>query len=97
MKNFLNQTWVKVISWIMIIIGVIVQLLDGVSVVEINEVVEMIFWNCSGYRFVDYCNWQTPSEKSYNKQVKNILKIYFPFKFIPLHPPKLERVFYFNL
>lgn len=43
MKNFLNQTWVKVISWIMIIIGVIVQLLNGVSVVEINETVEMIF------------------------------------------------------
>ena len=43
MKNFLNQTWVKVISWIMIIIGVVVQLLNGVSVVEINETVEMIF------------------------------------------------------
>lgn len=43
MKNFLNQTWVKVIAWVMIIIGVVVQLLDGVSVVEINEVVELIF------------------------------------------------------
>jgi hypothetical protein len=43
MKNFLNQTWVKVVAWVMIIIGVIVQLLNGVSVVEINEVVELIF------------------------------------------------------
>lgn len=43
MKNFLNQTWVKVISWIMIIIGVVIQLLNGVSVVEINKTVEMIF------------------------------------------------------
>lgn len=43
MKNFPNQTWVKVVAWVMIIIGVIVQLLNGVSVVEINEVVELIF------------------------------------------------------
>jgi hypothetical protein len=43
MKGFLNQTWVKIVAWVMIIIGVIVQLLDGVSVVEINEVVELIF------------------------------------------------------
>lgn len=43
MKNFLDQTWVKVISWIMIIIGVVIQLLNGVSVVEINKTVEMIF------------------------------------------------------
>lgn len=43
MKNFLNQTWVKIVAWVMIIIGVVVQLLDGVSVVEINEVVELIF------------------------------------------------------
>lgn len=42
-KNFLNQKWVKVVSWVMIIVGIIVQILNGVSVVEINEVVEMIF------------------------------------------------------
>lgn len=42
-KNFLNQKWVKVVSWVMIIAGIIVQILNGVSVVEINEVVEMIF------------------------------------------------------
>ena len=43
MRNFLNQTWVKIVAWVMIIIGVVVQLLDGVTVVEINEVVELIF------------------------------------------------------
>lgn len=43
MKNFLTQTWVKVVAWAMIVIGVIVQLLNGVPVVEINEVVELIF------------------------------------------------------
>ena len=43
MKNFLNQTWVKIVAWVMIVIGVVVQLLNGVSVVEINEVVELIF------------------------------------------------------
>lgn len=42
-KNFLNQKWIKIVSWIMIVIGIIVQILNGVSVVEINEVVEMIF------------------------------------------------------
>lgn len=40
--NFLNQKWVKVVSWIMIAVGVIVQLIDGVSVVEISEVVQLI-------------------------------------------------------
>ena len=43
MKNFLNQKWIKIVSWIMIIIGVVIQLLNGVSVVEINKTVEMIF------------------------------------------------------
>lgn len=43
MKNFLNQTWVKIVAWAMIVIGVVVQLLNGVSVVEINEVIELIF------------------------------------------------------
>lgn len=41
--NFLNQTWVKVVSWIMIIIGVAVQILDGTDVGDINQVVELIF------------------------------------------------------
>ena len=41
--NFLNQTWVKVVSWIMIAVGVVIQLIDGVTVGDINAVVEMIF------------------------------------------------------
>lgn len=41
--NFLNQKWVKVVSWIMIIIGVAVQILDGTDVGDINQVVELIF------------------------------------------------------
>ena len=41
--NFFNQTWVKVVSWIMIAVGVVIQLIDGVTVGDINAVVEMIF------------------------------------------------------
>ena len=41
--NFFNQKWVKIVSWIMIAIGVIVQLINGVTVGDINAVVEMIF------------------------------------------------------
>ncbi len=41
--NFLNQKWVKVVSWIMIIIGVAVQILDGTDVGDINQVVELVF------------------------------------------------------
>ena len=41
--NFFNQKWVKVVSWIMIAVGVIVQLINGVTVGDINAVVEMIF------------------------------------------------------
>lgn len=40
--NFLNQKWVKIVSWVMIVVGILVQLADGVSVVEINEVVQLI-------------------------------------------------------
>ena len=41
--NFLNQKWVKIVSWIMIIIGVAVQILDGTDVGDINQVVELVF------------------------------------------------------
>lgn len=41
--NFFNQKWVKIVSWIMIAVGVIVQLINGVTVGDINAVVEMIF------------------------------------------------------
>lgn len=41
--NFLNQKWVKIVSWVMIIIGVVVQILDGTDVGDINQVVELVF------------------------------------------------------
>ena len=41
--NFFNQKWIKIVSWIMIAVGVIVQLINGVTVGDINAVVEMIF------------------------------------------------------
>lgn len=41
--NFLNQKWVKIVSWVMIIIGVAVQILDGTDVGDINQVVELVF------------------------------------------------------
>lgn len=43
MKNFFNKTWVKVVGWIMIIIGVVIQILGGTSVGEISQVVELVF------------------------------------------------------
>lgn len=42
-KDFLNQTWVKITAWIMIGIGAVILLLDGISVGDINQVVELIF------------------------------------------------------
>ena len=42
-KNFFNLTWVKVVGWVMIIIGVVIQILGGTSVGEINQVVELVF------------------------------------------------------
>lgn len=42
-KNFFNQTWVKVVGWVMIIIGVVIQILGGTSVGEISQVVELVF------------------------------------------------------
>lgn len=41
--NFFNKTWVKVVGWIMIIIGVVIQILGGTSVGEISQVVELVF------------------------------------------------------
>lgn len=43
MRNFFNQTWVKIVAWAMIIIGAIALLLDGTSVGDINQVVELVF------------------------------------------------------
>lgn len=40
--NFFKQTWVMIVAFSFIIIGVIVLILGGVTVGEINNVVELI-------------------------------------------------------
>lgn len=40
--DFFKKTWVTVVAFIFIIIGVVVLLLGGISVGEINNVVELI-------------------------------------------------------
>lgn len=43
MKNFFNQLWVKIVAWVMIIIGTVVLILGGTSTGDINQVVELVF------------------------------------------------------
>ena len=43
MKNFFNQLWVKIVAWMMIIIGTAVLILGGTSVGDINQVAELVF------------------------------------------------------
>lgn len=40
--NFFKKTWVTIVAFVFIIIGVVVLLLGGTSVGEINNVVELI-------------------------------------------------------
>lgn len=40
--DFFKKTWVTVVAFVFIIIGVVVLLLGGISVGEINNVVELI-------------------------------------------------------
>jgi len=42
MKNFFEQTWVMIMAFVFIIIGVVILLLGGITVGEINNVVELI-------------------------------------------------------
>lgn len=42
MKDFLNKTWVKVVSWIFLLIGAASLLLSGTSVADIGKGVELI-------------------------------------------------------
>lgn len=42
MKNFFEQTWVAVMAFVFLIIGVAILLLRGISVGEIDNVVELI-------------------------------------------------------
>lgn len=43
MKDFFNQLWVKIVSWIMVIIGTAVLILGGTSVGDVDQVVELVF------------------------------------------------------
>ena len=43
MKDFFNQLWVKIMAWIMIIIGTVVLILGGTTTGDINQVVELVF------------------------------------------------------
>lgn len=43
MKNFFNQLWVKIVAWIMVIIGVAVLIIGGTTAGDINQVVELVF------------------------------------------------------
>lgn len=43
MKDFLNQLWVKIVAWSMIVIGTVVLILGGTSVGDINQVIELVF------------------------------------------------------
>lgn len=43
MKDFFNQLWVKIVAWIMIIIGTAVLILGGTSVGDVDHVVELVF------------------------------------------------------
>lgn len=43
MKDFFNQLWVKIVAWIMVVIGVAVLIIGGTSAGDINQVVELVF------------------------------------------------------
>lgn len=42
MKDFFNKTWVKVISWIFLLIGTAALILGGTSVADIGKGVELV-------------------------------------------------------
>lgn len=42
MKDFFNKTWVKVVSWIFLLIGAASLILSGTSVAEIGKGVELV-------------------------------------------------------
>jgi len=42
MKDFFNKTWVKVVSWIFLLIGATSLILNGTSLTEIGKGVELV-------------------------------------------------------
>lgn len=42
LKNFLNQTWVKVVAVIFIILGAGVLIYDGVTVEEVSGLIKLV-------------------------------------------------------
>lgn len=42
MKDFFNKTWVKVVSWIFLLIGAASLILGGTSIADIGKGVELI-------------------------------------------------------
>ena len=42
MKDFFNKTWVKITSWIFLLIGAVALILGGTSVAEIGKGVELV-------------------------------------------------------
>ena len=42
MKDFFNKTWVKVVSWIFLLIGAASLILSGTSLADIGKGVELV-------------------------------------------------------
>lgn len=43
MKDFFNKTWVRITSWVFIVIGTVVLLIGGTKVTDITKVSELVF------------------------------------------------------
>lgn len=42
MKDFLNKTWVKITAWSMVVLGILVLIIGGVTATEIAKVPALI-------------------------------------------------------
>lgn len=42
MKDFFNKTWVKITSWIFLLVGAVALILGGTSVTDIGNGVELV-------------------------------------------------------
>ena len=41
MKNFLNQTWVTIVGWVLLIASTVILILTGTPVADISEGVQL--------------------------------------------------------